>query len=187
MSTPPIKASPTLGTTVIGLLLIMTVGACSSNATSGGEAPTTEAPTSQVDGLPLTTESVAGIWYEDTGSGYWLEPIIARFASDGTFALGGVFDVEAWINGTFALDDQVITFTATGGGCSSRDTFTWDVVIVADGRLEAVHAGSDGEISGLVGDCPFPSGSRTTSRASRRPRPQRRASPPPSTGACAHE
>ena len=193
MSTPRSNTSPTsthdrpatvrwrgrLGATVIGLLLIMTVGACGGNdevtdassstasastttpaaeSAAGNEAPTAEAPTSQVDSLPLTAESVAGIWYEDPGSGYWVEPIMARFASDGTFSLGGVFVAESWINGTYALGDQAITFTATSGGCASRDTFTWDVVIVADGRLEGVHAGSDGDISGLVGECPIPVG-----------------------------
>jgi hypothetical protein len=125
---------------------------------SGPAAVEGSGPAAAGDDLPLTVQQLQGIWYEDKGTGVWTEPEMARFEADGTFVLGGVLDRSSWLHGTYTVDDQRIAFTATGGACGSRDTFTWDARIVADGRLESVHAGGDGEQPRMLGGCFIPVG-----------------------------
>lgn len=115
-------------------------------------------PAVAAEGPPVTVERLEGIWFEDRGTGVSPAPVLARFASDGSFALGGVLERDSWLNGTYIVEGQRIMFTATGGACGSRDTFAWDVTIVADGRLEGRHAGAEGDQPALVGECFIPVG-----------------------------
>jgi hypothetical protein len=108
--------------------------------------------------LPLTVEQLEGIWFEDRGTGFWQQPILARFAADGTFALGGVLDGDSWHSGAYTVEGQSITFTASGGACGSTDTFVWDVEIVAEGRFEGRNTGGDGNDPAQIGECSVPIG-----------------------------
>jgi hypothetical protein len=115
-----------------------------------------DGPATTVEGLPPTVERLEGIWFEDPGTGVWGQPVMARFGSDGTFSLGG--SEAYWLSGMYEVEGRTIRFTATGGACGSRDGFTWEAGIVADGRLESVHLGADADAPGYVGECAIPIG-----------------------------
>jgi hypothetical protein len=117
--------------------------------------PRPETPGPSPVGAPPTVESLRGIWLEDGETG-GARPLMARFSADSTFFLGGVFDTDSWIHGTYEIEGPAIRFTATGGSCGSRDVFTWSGGIVSEGRLELEHRGTEGG-SG-VGVCTFPIG-----------------------------
>jgi hypothetical protein len=117
-----------------------------------------DGPATGVEGLAPTVDRLRGIWYEDSGTGLWGQPIMARFGPDGTFSLGGVLDEDAWISGTYQVEGHRIIFIPTGGECGGRDVFTWEAGIVAEGRLESVHGGAEGDRPTHVGTCLIPVG-----------------------------
>ena len=143
---------------VIAGTVLVTAGDLGDKAPSDLDASVapstaTSAPAADVDGFPPTREQLAGLWYEDSGSGEWGQPILAEFGPDGTFTLGGVLHTDSWLYGTYEVGGHRVTFTVAGGACGSGDAFGWDAGIVADGRLEAVHAGAEGDDPSQVGDC----------------------------------
>jgi hypothetical protein len=83
---------------------------------------------------------------------------MARFETDGRFSLGGVLAEDSWTYGTYEVKGHRITFTVTGGRCNSRDVFSWDAEIVAEGRLKGVHEGVDGDQPERLGTCIVPVG-----------------------------
>lgn len=118
----------------------------------------TTAPPDPADAPSLDGEQLVGVWYEDTGTGVWPQPVLARFASDGAFALGGALDQDSWLRGTYAVEGQRIKFDTTGGACGSAAVFSWDVSLMAQGRLESVYAGSEGSDPAMLGGCDVPVG-----------------------------
>jgi hypothetical protein len=158
-----VAGAAAVAATVIAGTVLVTAGDSGDKPGSdldASAATTTVASASapDVDGLPPTREQLAGLWYEDSGSGVWAQPILAEFGADGTFSLGGVLHNDSWLYGTYEVGGHRITFTVAGGACGSRDDFGWDAGLVADGRFEAVHAGAEGDDPGQVGDCAIPVG-----------------------------
>src|SRR6478609_10146272 len=65
--------------------------------------------------LPLSRDTLRGAWYQPTFADGSVTPGLARFSPDGTFALGGVLDRDAWATGTFQVRPTGVTFVPTGG------------------------------------------------------------------------
>lgn len=118
------------------------------------------APTTRAEGSAPTVEELQGIWYEDRGEGEYPEPMMFWFAPDGTFTWGGVLDTDSWTTANYEIAGHRITFTDVGGSCGGGFTFSWDVGIVAEGRIEAVHQGSSHDDPTVMGGCYLPVGER---------------------------
>jgi hypothetical protein len=90
------------------------------------------------------------VWFEDSGTGVFPQPIFATFNADGTFALGGLSSTEWWISGTCETRADAIVFTPTGGACGGSTPFSWRLERVEDGRFESVHEGISGDRRGIL-------------------------------------
>lgn len=119
-----------------GLLLSgLGAGAGSGTAPPSGSDSTTS--------IPLTFESLAGIWYQETERPPGREEqavhgLLMVLGADGTIAFdnGGYLDTQPFVAGTYQIDGDVVMWDVRQGGCSVGPDFR--AVIPEDGRLHVV-------------------------------------------------
>lgn len=109
---------------------------------------------------PVAVGNMQGAWFMPTLADGSITPVVARFAADGTFVLGGVTEDpggsgadDSWATGDFQTRPTGVTFHPTGGWCGATQNFSWHVEIDTEGRLEAVHLGSNGIDRNKIGRC----------------------------------
>ncbi len=120
-------------------------------AVNSVEPPTTDSPTS-TDGVPLSVETMAGIWHLESfqvpgGPAQRTQGLLMAIEADGTIAVDNYGDLvtSPYIVSRYELDGDVIVFL---GGCGQD----LRAVIPEDGRLHTVIA--EPGIEGCGNDIP---------------------------------
>jgi hypothetical protein len=125
----------------IGSLIAATlvVSAGGRTAHDSSSPPTTESADLSA-GLPLTLESLAGIWYNDTerlpgGALTHVRGPLMRLGADGTIVFddSGYLDTDPAHSGTYQLDGDLVVYDFDAGSCTIGPDFR--AVMPEEGRL----------------------------------------------------
>jgi hypothetical protein len=117
---------------------------CCAAAYGGGftthDDPSTEPPSTESPGIPITLESLAGIWHNDTArlAGGELTRVrgpLMRLGTDGsiTYDTDGFLDTDPAHTGTYQLDGDLVVYDFDAGSCTIGPDFR--AVMPEEGRL----------------------------------------------------
>lgn len=105
---------------------------------TGDTEPATDRASEPATGGPeLTIDDITGIWHTRDWEG-----LLLRFSPDGTAAIdnGGDLERSPCVPATYELADGTMRFTANADAlCCPDDTWTWQVDMPEDGRLDVVY------------------------------------------------
>lgn len=98
---------------------------------------------------PVHPEQLVGVWLVEEGAGgIPVDELLMSFDGDGRFALdarGLLLTDQASIRGRYRLTAGRLSLVVDGGtSCEPGDRFSWDVRLLADGRLRVDHLADNG-------------------------------------------